>query len=224
MGRPNAYVFAALTFAGVLLHELGHAAAAWRGGARPGRIGVGLYLIFPVAFSDVTHVWALPRAQRIRVNLGGIYFQAAFVLAVNAINLTWPFGNLTPFNIVSGFLMLHALNPCFRTDGYWLLADATRTRSPHRRISELVFGRADRGRYDLILLAGFSAASLLYIVYVVVIMIARPLAQLAQADYSAPFGSIARYGLGPVLLLLSGTLILSYLARQAVRSRAAHRA
>ena len=40
-------------------HELGHAAACKYFGIRHGGIGFGLYLNFPVLYTDVTEVWKL---------------------------------------------------------------------------------------------------------------------------------------------------------------------
>ena len=57
-------------------HELGHAAACRYGGATPGGIGVGLYLVWPAFYTDVTDAYRLPRRDRLRVDLGGLYFNA----------------------------------------------------------------------------------------------------------------------------------------------------
>ena len=72
-------LYALLTLAAVL-HELGHAAACRYGGARPGRIGYGVYLVFPAFYTDVT-THRLGRAGRARTDLGGLYFNAWFLLA-----------------------------------------------------------------------------------------------------------------------------------------------
>ena len=55
-----------------LFHELGHASACKHFGIRHGGIGFGLYLNFPVLYTDVTEVWRLRRADRCIVNLGGV--------------------------------------------------------------------------------------------------------------------------------------------------------
>ena len=59
-----------------LIHEFGHAAACHRGGAEPGSIGMGLYVIYPAFFTDVTSSYRLDRAGRLRTDLGGVYFNA----------------------------------------------------------------------------------------------------------------------------------------------------
>ena len=53
---------AGLTVASALFHECGHAAGCRRGGARPGRIGVGIYLVWPAFFTNVTDSYRLSRA------------------------------------------------------------------------------------------------------------------------------------------------------------------
>ncbi len=55
-------LLAALTVASAAFHECGHAAGCRYGGARPGRIGFGIYLVWPSFFTDVTDSYRLGRA------------------------------------------------------------------------------------------------------------------------------------------------------------------
>jgi len=114
---------------GVFFHELGHSVAALRYGMRPKGIGFGFYLVFPVFFADVTEVWALPKAKRIVINLGGVYFQGLFTLLLMAgyyaLPLAWAdsrelLGTIITMNL---FVMLYSLNPFLRNDGYWVYSD-----------------------------------------------------------------------------------------------------
>src|SRR3954447_26581072 len=50
-------------------HELGHAAACRAGGGTPGGMGMGLYLVWPAFYTDVTDAYRLPRRSRLRVDL-----------------------------------------------------------------------------------------------------------------------------------------------------------
>ena len=75
---------AGLTLASLLFHEFGHASACRYGGARPGVIGFGLYLVWPSLYTDVTDAYRLGRAGRLRTDLGGVYFNAIFILALVA--------------------------------------------------------------------------------------------------------------------------------------------
>jgi hypothetical protein len=63
-------------------HECGDAAGCRYSGARPGVIGVGIYLVWPSFFTNVTDAYRLSRAGRLRTDLGGVYFNAVFILAL----------------------------------------------------------------------------------------------------------------------------------------------
>ncbi|HEY9229675.1 MAG TPA: hypothetical protein VIP11_23700, partial [Gemmatimonadaceae bacterium] len=56
----------------LLAHEFGHAAACVRYGVPPGEIGVGLYLVFPAFYANVTNVWRLKRWERVIVDAAGM--------------------------------------------------------------------------------------------------------------------------------------------------------
>lgn len=120
-GSPLVILFFSLL--SILAHEMGHASALSRFGATPGKIGFGLYLLMPTFFADVSEVWRLPRQGRIAVDLGGVYFQqAVFVfLAVFAAHYS-SLEFAAPCYAIDTMSLL-ALNPVFRFDGYWLLAD-----------------------------------------------------------------------------------------------------
>lgn len=114
---------------GVFFHELGHSVAAVRYGMRPKGIGFGFYLIFPVFFADVTDVWVLGKAKRIVINLGGVYFQGLFTLALIGGYYALPvayagsrelLGTVVTMNL---FVMIYSLNPFLRNDGYWVYSD-----------------------------------------------------------------------------------------------------
>jgi putative peptide zinc metalloprotease protein len=115
-------LFALLT-TGALIHELGHAAACSYGGAKPGAIGFGVYIVFPAFFTDVTDSYRLSRAGRIRTDLGGLYFNVWCVLAAGLGYLLTGNGILLLLVIVMQIQMLQQLPPTIRLDGYFILAD-----------------------------------------------------------------------------------------------------
>src|SRR5437867_12521522 len=80
-----------LALASVFFHEFGHAAACHYGGARPGAIGVGLYVVVPAFYTNVTDAYRLSRRARLRTDLGGIYFNAvsAIVASVAYLATGW---------------------------------------------------------------------------------------------------------------------------------------
>ncbi|MET1087071.1 MAG: hypothetical protein ABWY04_08115 [Arthrobacter sp.] len=115
-------VFALLTAAAVF-HELGHAAACRYGGARPGVIGVGLYLVFPAFFTNVTDSYRLGRAGRIRTDLGGLYFNCLCLIGLGAAYLLTGQGFFLLAAALMHFEMVQQLAPTLRFDGYFVLAD-----------------------------------------------------------------------------------------------------
>ncbi len=106
-------------------HEFGHAAAARYGGATPGVMGAGVYLIWPAFFTDVTDSYRLGRAGRVRTDLGGLYFNA--MVAVATCGVWWATGYDAVLLLVATQIlqMLRQLLPLVRFDGYHVLADVT---------------------------------------------------------------------------------------------------
>lgn len=106
-------------------HEFGHAAACRYGGATPGAMGVGLYLVWPVFYTDVTDAYRLSRRGRLRVDLGGLYFNAIFAVATFALWAVSGWDALLVVIPLQLLQMLHQLLPLVRLDGYHILADLT---------------------------------------------------------------------------------------------------
>lgn len=113
-----------LFFISLLFHEFGHASACLRYGAEPSNIGLTIYLVFPAFYSDVSDAWRLKRWQRVIVDMGGVFFQLV-ICAVYVIvyRLTeWVALKVAILAIASSCILY--LNPVFKFDGYWALADA----------------------------------------------------------------------------------------------------
>ena len=109
--------------AAAIVHELGHAAACRYGGATPGEIGFGLYLVFPAFYTDVTDSYRLGRVGRVRTDLGGLHFNALTVLVLAAAYVATGSGVLLLTALVLQFQMLQQLIPVVRFDGYYVLSD-----------------------------------------------------------------------------------------------------
>ncbi|MGA8116439.1 MAG: hypothetical protein WCA46_22520, partial [Actinocatenispora sp.] len=104
-------------------HEVGHAAACRYSGARPGVMGCGLYLVWPAFYTDITDSYRLDRVGRIRTDLGGVYFNAIFVVALSAL-YAWTGAPILLVAILSTNLeMLQQLLPTLRFDGYYIVSD-----------------------------------------------------------------------------------------------------
>lgn len=114
-----------LTVLSAGFHELGHAAACRAAGARPGAMGAGLYLVWPAFYTDVDDSYRLGRWGRLKVDLGGLYFNA--VVAVAVTGLWWVTrADALLLGVATQLLqMVRQLAPVIRADGYHILADLT---------------------------------------------------------------------------------------------------
>jgi putative peptide zinc metalloprotease protein len=128
----------AVTVLSAGFHEFGHAAAARRGGATPGVMGAGLYLVWPAFYTDVTDSYRLGRAGRLRTDLGGLYFNA--IVAVLTVGAWW----VTRYDAILLLVatqilqMLRQLLPFVRFDGYHVLADLTGVPDLFQRIGPVL--------------------------------------------------------------------------------------
>lgn len=113
----------ALTVASVVFHEFGHASACRYGGARPGCIGCGLFLIWPSMYTDVTDVYRIGRAGRIRTDLGGVYFNIVFMLGMGGCYFLTGQQFFLSAVYLGHFEVLEQLMPAVRLDGYYILGD-----------------------------------------------------------------------------------------------------
>jgi putative peptide zinc metalloprotease protein len=106
-------------------HEIGHASACRYSGARPGEMGVGLYLIWPAFYCDVTEAYRLDRRGRLRTDLGGVYFNLLFALCCGAGYVATGHEALLFAAFVQHMIVLQQLLPLLRFDGYYVLSDLT---------------------------------------------------------------------------------------------------
>jgi putative peptide zinc metalloprotease protein len=106
-------------------HELGHAAALRYGGAKARAMGVGLYIVYPAFYTDVTENYKLPRWARLRTDLGGFYFNLLFILGLLAIYRLTGLEFLILIVVILNLEIIHQTLPFVRLDGYWALADLT---------------------------------------------------------------------------------------------------
>jgi len=135
---PQACALVLLFLASGLFHECGHIAACRYFRCDHGGIGVGLYLVFPVWYADVTQAWQLQRRQRAVVDLGGVYFQAIFLIAVDLFALVSDSPAAFKLAWLVTFAMLLTLNPVFKFDGYWLLSDLSGLHNLHRQVRQSI--------------------------------------------------------------------------------------
>jgi putative peptide zinc metalloprotease protein len=139
---------AALSVASALFHECGHAAGCRRGGARPGRIGVGIYLVWPAFFTNVTDSYRLSRAGRLRTDLGGVYFNLIFILGLAGVYAVTSMKILLLVIAVTHLELLEQLLPFVRFDGYFILSDLVGVTDLFARIAPVVRSCVSRGYQD----------------------------------------------------------------------------
>ena len=106
-------------------HELGHAAACSYSGATPGAMGAGIYIAWPAFYTDVTDAYRLDRKGRLRTDLGGIYFNAIFILVTVGVYFATGFEFLLVVIVIEHIEIVHQLLPFIRLDGYYIVTDVT---------------------------------------------------------------------------------------------------
>ena len=135
-----------LGIASMFFHELGHASACRYSGARPGRIGCGIYLIWPSLYTDVTDAYRLGRAGRLRTDLGGVYFNAIFILAMAGCYAGTQRPVFLAAVLFGHFEIVDQLLPVLRFDGYFILADLAGVPDLFGRIRPTLRGLRPGGR------------------------------------------------------------------------------
>jgi len=137
-----------LSLVSAVFHECGHAAGCRYGGARPGKIGVGIYLVWPAFFTNVTDSYRLSRAGRLRTDLGGLYFNAVFMLALAGIYAATSSEVLLLVIAFTHLEMLEQLMPFVRFDGYFILSDLIGVPDLFARVAPIVKSVLPGGRRD----------------------------------------------------------------------------
>ena len=166
-------------------HECGHATACAYGGARPGVLGAGIYVVWPVFYCDVTDAYRLGKGGRLRTDLGGIYFNAIFALGTAALYAATSFEPLLLIILLQNFAILQQLMPLLRLDGYYIISDLTGVPDILNRfrpiLASLIPGR-EPGSKVAELKPWVRVAVTTYIVVLIPVM----LAALAMLVLSAP--------------------------------------
>lgn len=139
--KVNAYTIIGLLLfmlASSFFHELGHASACKRFGIKHGGIGFGLYLNFPVLYTDVTDVWKLDRSRRCVVNIAGVYFQLMCIIPIIVCFMLTDSDVLHYMIIIMNFGFVMTLNPFFKFDGYWMASDILGVPNLRQRSKEII--------------------------------------------------------------------------------------
>ncbi|HEV7898417.1 MAG TPA: hypothetical protein VGP31_11295, partial [Planosporangium sp.] len=225
--RPalNLLLIAIVLLSGVF-HECGHVAACRYGGARPGEMGIGLYLVWPAFYSTVTDSYRLGRLGRLRTDLGGVYFNAIAMVVIAGLYLatgeSWLLVALFAMHTETAWQFL----PTVRFDGYYMLADLAgvpelfsyvgpvlkgllpgRTTDP--RVREL----RPWSRRLIVLWVGCTVPVLLFYLVVIVVVLPRaiPLVWAALLQYLDTVQASIREGSVAILALSVFQLVMMLL-------------
>ena len=144
----NLLIVLGLSLLAAVFHECGHAAGCRYGGARPGRVGVGIYLVWPSFFTNVTDSYRLSRAGRLRTDLGGLYFNAVFMLGLAGMYAATQTELLLVVIAFTHLEMLEQLLPFVRFDGYYILSDLVGVPDLFARVLPILKSALPRGRRD----------------------------------------------------------------------------
>lgn len=110
-------------FVTIIFHELGHVAACKKFTGKNGGMGIGIYIIYPVFFSNISAIWHATKREKIIANLAGIYMQLWFV-PIFLIYGIWSNDHFfVDFSQMLIFISVIQILPFVRSDGYWLLSD-----------------------------------------------------------------------------------------------------
>lgn len=115
-----------LLFTIFILHELAHAVTAVVLGCRSHKLGLGINMIFPAFYADVSEIWRLSKWKRVAVNAAGIVVQSIaglFILAISAVVNDEHQAMLRFVTGVNVAVLILNLLPFLRLDGYWILSD-----------------------------------------------------------------------------------------------------
>ncbi len=138
-----------MLFGGVVLatafHEIGHATGVRYGGARPGVMGVGVYIVWPAFYTDITDAYRLGKGGRLRADMGGMYFNAVFALTVAGLYALTGFEPLLLLIVIQTFAIVQQSLPLLRLDGFYIISDLTGVPDMLTRIKP-VLGRLLPGR------------------------------------------------------------------------------
>ncbi len=105
-------------------HEIGHISALLHCGGTPGGVGLSICFFLPRGWSELKGIDSLPAAERVYVDLGGIYFQLILTEAVFLVNILLLQNQvLTAICTASVHMALINLIPNQGLDGYWVVKD-----------------------------------------------------------------------------------------------------
>ncbi|MDQ1726619.1 MAG: putative peptide zinc metalloprotease protein, partial [Frankiaceae bacterium] len=129
-------------------HEVGHATAVRYGGAKPGVMGMGIYIVWPAFYTDITDAYRLGKWGRLRTDIGGMYFNMIFALATAAAYALTSFEPVLLLIVVQTFAIIQQSLPFLRLDGYYIISDLTGVPDILSRIKPVLLSLVPGGAPD----------------------------------------------------------------------------
>ncbi|MGW5371249.1 hypothetical protein ACWES4_23800, partial [Streptomyces sp. NPDC004011] len=179
-------IILALTVASLLFHEFGHASACRYSGAVPGKIGCGIFLIWPSLYTDVTDVYRIGKAGRLRTGLGGVYFNVVFMLALTAAYLVSGQSFLLAAVYLAHFEVLEQLMPALRLDGYYILGDLAGVPDLYGKIKPILLSLLPGRHRAAAQVADLKRSARVIVTVWVLTMVPLLLAEAAYALWNLP--------------------------------------
>ncbi|MER6126579.1 hypothetical protein ABT173_28970 [Streptomyces sp. NPDC001795] len=176
----------ALTVASLVFHEFGHASACRYSGGVPGKIGCGIFLIWPAMYTDVTDVYRLTRSGRLRTGLGGVYFNVIFMLALTAGYLLTHQSFFLAAVYLAHFEVLEQLMPVVRLDGYYILGDLAGVPDLYGKVRPILLSMLPGHKPAARQVAGLKRSARIIVTVWVLTMIPLLLAEGAYALWNLP--------------------------------------
>jgi putative peptide zinc metalloprotease protein len=99
---------------------------------------MGVYVVWPAFFTNVTDAYRLGRAGRVRTDLGGVYFNSIFSVGIATVYLATGYQPLLAVVLLVHVEMVQQLLPSLRFDGYFILADLIGVPDLFRRIGPVL--------------------------------------------------------------------------------------
>lgn len=201
-GIENWIIYIFLFISLLFTHEMGHALSAKAFGVNCKEIGLGLYIIFPVLYTNLGESWRLFKEKRVIINLSGIYFQLILgsllgfsALMVNSTIFTYLFfSNL--------LIILLNLNPFIKLDGYWVVSDLLATKNLTKAAYEEVKNIFSKNSKKVInpLLLVYAFCRILFLIFMSYIMLSLIISFCIKVTNSTPL-SFGEYFIVFIVLL-----------------------
>lgn len=137
---PNITIVLYLTFLLMIMffHEIGHVCAAYSYSLRNLKVKLGLFFIWPIFYVDMNRQILLQPRKRIKISLGGIYFQLVFSMFIILFFWYTHYSLLLLLLNMNNIVILVNLLPVLVLDGYWVYSDIIGIDNLNKKSNDLI--------------------------------------------------------------------------------------